>query len=86
MPYVEYEKKQDWKKYEQNKQQKNRPIAELKDGNLRITIWNNKGMKVIEVYRIYKDKNGKWQRISKFNKRDLLKLSLLLQQAYILLK
>ena len=86
MPYVEYEKKQDWKKYEQNKQQKNKPIAELKDGNLRITIWNNNGMKVIEVYRIYKDKNGKWKRISKFNKRDLLRLSFLLQQAYAYLQ
>jgi|GEM_PF-5983233 len=65
---------------------KTKPLMKLKDGNIQIVVWNNEKGKVIEIKRIYKNKKGEWQETNKFWKKDLLKLSLLLQETYKILK
>lgn len=63
---------------------------ELRSGRVRLTVWENKdsqGRKYfsINLVRLYKDKEGKWQRTDSFKSSDLLDLVAVCQRAHQLL-
>ena len=53
----------------------NKPIIEVKYGNIKATAWLNHGEKgeffSIDVSRLYKDQSDQWQRSSSFGLADL---------------
>ena len=53
----------------------NKPIIEVKYGNIKATAWLNQGEKgeffSIDVSRLYKDQSDQWQRSSSFGVNDL---------------
>lgn len=64
----------------------NKPAATIRDGNLKATIWRNEGQHgpwfSTEITRSFKTDNG-YQDSKSFRGTDLLRASLLAQQAYI---
>ena len=65
---------------------KDKPVDSLDAGNIRASIWENKGQNgkyhSVTFSKSYQDKEGNWQRSSNFNKTDVLKLSHVASQAY----
>ena len=50
-------------------------LREVRSGQVRGTVWvDEQGRKSVNLVRLYKDAEGKWQRTSSFKPRDLLDL------------
>jgi hypothetical protein len=70
--------------------EKNNPLATIRAGAVKSTIWENRTQKdgkeisyqTISLERIYKDKDDKWQSTNSFRVNDLPKAALALRKAY----
>lgn len=62
------------------------PLATLRDGPVKVTIWENQGEKgvwySVDPGRTYTDKDGKKKTAESFSGTDILKISRLLNRAY----
>ena len=68
-------------------EQKTKPVATLKDGALKPTVWKNTNKEGKEYYqyvptRVWKDTKDDWQEDAKFFGSDLLRVNALLLTAY----
>ena len=67
-----------------------KPQRELRSGRIRVSIWKNTAAKgdyySVNLTRLYKDKDGKWQRTESFKAQDLLDIAALCQRAHQLLR
>ena len=66
--------------------QSNQPVFETKFGAVKATVWENQNEKgprhTIDLYRIYKDAEGQWQRSNRFAMNYLPKLEKAAAEAY----
>ena len=70
--------------------EKNKPVKKFRAGNCTATVWKNKitvDGKDIETHSVnieksYKDKNDEWKTTSSFNKNEMPKAILVMEQAY----
>ena len=65
----------------------NKPVKVYKAGVLSLSVWENLGddgsiMKSFTVQRAYKDKKDVWQHTNTLRSSDLLKLKVLIDEAY----
>lgn len=71
---------------DQNAQQRAKPLAVLRDGAVKATIWENQGEKgpylSTKFAKTYQDGNGQVKDSVGFSQSDLLKVSELARQAY----
>lgn len=66
--------------------QTNKPVKELRSGNIRATIWLNSSANgswySITISRSYKKSGGSWAETNQFNRDDLLVVSKLSELAF----
>lgn len=66
--------------------EKKRPAAQLRDGNLKAAIWENtkddRTMHSVQFSRSYQDKDGNFRDTQSFSSQDLLRLSHLAGRAH----
>ena len=64
----------------------NKPVKSYKSGAISLNLWENEiGNEKVKSYsfqRSYKDKDDKWQHTQTLKTVDLLKLMVLLEEAY----
>lgn len=64
----------------------NKPVDTLRDGNIKSTIWRNKGEKgdfySVEISRTYKDDRGDYHDTKSFGSNDMLRVSELSRRSH----
>lgn len=64
----------------------NKPVSEIRYGAIKATIWENQhengNFFSIDIYRIYKDAQGQWQKTTSFSLSDLPKVEKVAEDAY----
>lgn len=65
----------------------NKPLATLRDGAIKATIWTNKNDEgrirySIDISRSYTDKDGNWHDTHYFGRNELLRVGRLARKAY----
>ena len=64
----------------------NKPLKELRSGNIRAVVWANESENgkwySITISRSYKTSGGEWKETNQFNRDDLLVVSKLAEFAY----
>lgn len=70
-----------------NPSSSNKPLATVRDGAIKATIWTNPTDKggvrySVEISRSYTDANGKWHDTHYFGRNELLRVAHLAAKAY----
>ena len=70
----------------EDKQEPNRPVDTLRDGNLKASIWRNEGENGASYSttfaRVWRDDQGKWHDSQSYSGTDMLRLGELSRTAY----
>ena len=65
----------------------NQPLATIRAGALKVTIWGNPGKNgrtrySVDLSRLYTDKEGNWRNSHHFSQNELLRAAKLAEKAY----